>query len=70
MTFYNFPEISLNDLKILFTGIYQLGQAIAYLGEIVCTDGDVSDIKVHQLKDQTDCRSLKLKCTPNTDAML
>ncbi len=30
----DFPEISLNDLKILFTGTYQLEQAIAYLGEI------------------------------------
>ncbi len=40
----DFPEISVNDLKILFTGTYQLGQAIAYLREIVHIDGDVSDI--------------------------
>ncbi len=55
----DFPEISLNDLKILFTGTYQLGQAIAYLGEIARTDGDVSDIKVHQLKDQKGLQVIK-----------
>ncbi len=55
----DFPEISLNDLKILFTGIYQLGQAIAYFGEIVCTDGDVSDMKVHQLKAQKGLQVIK-----------
>ncbi len=55
----DFPEISLNDLKIPFTGTYQLGQAIAYLGEIVRAGGYVSDIKVHQLKDQKGLQVIK-----------
>lgn len=31
----DFPEMTERDLKILFTGSYQLGQAVSYLAEMV-----------------------------------
>lgn len=31
----DFPEMTENDLKIFFTGTYQLGQAISYLAELI-----------------------------------
>ena len=35
----DFPEMTERDLKILFTGTYQLAQAVSYLAEMVDTDG-------------------------------
>ena len=34
----DFPEIIQRDLKILFTGTYQITQAASYLAEMVYTD--------------------------------
>ena len=31
----DFPELTIAQLEVLFTGTYQLGQAVAYLGDIV-----------------------------------
>ncbi|XP_011873641.1 PREDICTED: uncharacterized protein LOC105565230, partial [Vollenhovia emeryi] len=38
----DFPEMSTNDLKILFTGSYQLSQAVSYLAEMVDKDGEIN----------------------------
>jgi len=38
----DFPEMTERDLKILFTGSYQLSQAISYLAEMVDKDGKVN----------------------------
>ena len=37
----DFPELSLDELKILFTGTYQLSQAISYLAEMMDKDDNV-----------------------------
>lgn len=34
----DFPELTMNDLKIFFTGTYQLKQAISYLAEMIDDD--------------------------------
>ncbi len=66
----HFPEISLIDLKILFTGTYLLGPAKAYIGEIVRTDGDVSDTKMHQVKDQKGLQVTKTEVHSKTNPKL
>lgn len=38
----DFPELTLEDLEVLFTGSYQLAQAISYLGEMLEEDGTLS----------------------------
>ncbi|KAJ8683762.1 hypothetical protein QAD02_019554 [Eretmocerus hayati] len=38
----DFPEMTENDLKILFTGSYQLSQAVSYLAEIYDDDGNIA----------------------------
>ena len=35
----DFPEMTGRDIKILFTGTYQLAQAVSYFAEMVNTDG-------------------------------
>lgn len=37
----DFPELTNNDLKILFTGTYQLKQSVSYLAELMGEDGDL-----------------------------
>lgn len=37
----DFPELSIDDLKLLFTGTYQLKQAISYLGEMLQDDNSL-----------------------------
>lgn len=37
----DFPEMTDNDLKLFFTGTYQLKQAAGYLGEMINKDGSV-----------------------------
>lgn len=37
----DFPEMTEKDLKILFTGSYQLSQAVSYLAELYTEDGDI-----------------------------
>ena len=38
----NFPEITKNELKVLFTGSYQLSQAVSYLAEIMDDNGIIN----------------------------
>lgn len=47
----DFPEITENELKILFTGTYQLQQSISYLAEIM-NEGD--EIDLYYLKQSKD----------------
>lgn len=46
----DFPELTEKDLKILFTGTYQLSQAISYLAEMMNDDGTIN---LQFVKDQT-----------------
>ncbi|XP_043264042.1 uncharacterized protein LOC122404178 [Colletes gigas] len=39
---FDFPEMTENDLHILFTGSYQFSQAISYLAEILNADGSIT----------------------------
>ncbi|XP_058802330.1 uncharacterized protein LOC131670620 [Phymastichus coffea] len=39
---WNFPEMTEEDLKIFFTGTYQLSQAISYLAELIDEEGRVN----------------------------
>lgn len=43
----DFPELTLDELKIFFTGSYQLSQAISYLGEML-EDDDLINLKFLQ----------------------
>lgn len=43
----DFPELTEKELKILFTGSYQLSQAVSYLAEMMDEDGNVA---LHYLK--------------------
>lgn len=45
----DFPEITEGDLKLLFTGSYQLSQAISYLAELMDEENDIS---AHCLKEK------------------
>jgi len=38
----DFPEMTENDLKVLFTGSYQLSQAVSYLAEIMDDNGIIN----------------------------
>ena len=38
----DFPEMTENDLKVLFTGSYQLSQAVSYLAEIMDDNGNIN----------------------------
>lgn len=38
----DFPRLELEDLQLLFTGSYQLGQAISYLGEMLDEQGNLA----------------------------
>lgn len=44
----DFPELNETDLKLLFTGTYQLSQAVCYLAEII-TD---NELNLESLKDR------------------
>lgn len=46
----DFPQLSESELKLLFTGSYQLGQAISYLAELLDENGA---FKMAYVKDQT-----------------
>lgn len=47
----DFPRLELEDLELLFTGTYQLGQAISYLGEMLDEQGNLA---LKFLKNQPD----------------
>jgi len=38
----DFPELTEDDLELLFTWTYRLGQPISHLGKLMPEDGDVS----------------------------
>ena len=73
----DFPEMTDRDLKILFTGTYQLAQAVSYLAEMVDTDGK---LRIEYVKDKSTVLKLRvpsrhisrtayrcfLRCKPNT----
>ncbi|KYN27960.1 hypothetical protein ALC57_02637 [Trachymyrmex cornetzi] len=54
----DFPEITERDLNILFTGSYQLSQAVSYLAEMVDKDDKVN---LQFLKDQTNVLKLQVQ---------
>ena len=43
----DFPEMTERDLKIFFTGTYQLSQAVSYLAAMLKEDNSI-DVKIHQ----------------------
>ena len=53
----DFPGMTERDLKILFTGTYQLAQAVSYLAEMVDTDGRLS---IEYVKDKSNVLKLKV----------
>lgn len=53
----DFPELTENDLKILFTGSYQLAQAVSYLAEMLDKDGN---LKIEFVKDDTTVLKFKV----------
>ena len=53
----DFPEMTERDLKILFTGTYQLAQAVSYLAEMVDTDGN---LRIEYVKDESNVLKLKV----------
>lgn len=53
----DFPEMTERDLKILFTGTYQLAQAVSYLAEMVDTDGK---LRIEYVKDESNVLKLKV----------
>ena len=61
----DFPRISVEDLKILFTGTYQLSQSVSYLAEMLEEDNTVN-LKIHRdnsnvLKLEVQSRHIKSK---------
>jgi len=54
----DFPKMTERDLKILFTGSYQLSQAISYLAEMVDKDGKVN---LQFVKDQMNVLKLQVQ---------
>ena len=54
----DFPEVTEQDLKILFTGSYQLSQAVSYLAEMVDKDGKIN---IEYVKDETNVLKVKVQ---------
>lgn len=54
----DFPEMTDTDLKILFTGTYQFGQAISYLGEILNDNGTLN---MYYVKDQSNILKIQVQ---------
>lgn len=53
----DFPEMSERDLKILFTGLYQLSQAVSYLAEMIDTNGKLN---IEHVKNEKNVLKLKV----------
>jgi len=53
----DFPEMTERDMKVLFTGSYQLSQAVSYLAEMVDKNGRLN---VEYVKDETNVLKLKV----------
>ena len=54
----DFPEMTKQDLNILFTGLYQLSQAVSYLAEMVDKDGKIN---IEYVKDGTNVLKVKVQ---------
>lgn len=54
----DFPEMTEKDLKILFTGSYQLSQAVSYLAEMMNDDGIIN---LQFVKDQTNILKVQVQ---------
>ena len=54
----DFPEMTEEDLKIFFTGTYQLQQAISYLAEML---GDNDVLQIHYLKESHDIIKVRVR---------
>ena len=52
----DFPEMTERDLKILFTGTYQLSQAVSYLAEMVDKD---DKLKIECVKDESNVLKIR-----------
>lgn len=53
----DFPEMTEKDLKILFTGSYQLSQSVSYLAEMIDKDGKLN---LEYVKEETNVLKLKV----------
>ena len=51
----DFPEMTEEDLKILFTGSYKLTQAVSYLAQTIDKDGQIN---MQHVKEQTNVLKL------------
>lgn len=54
----DFPEMTIRDLKILFTGTYQLSQAVSYLAEMIDKDGN---IRIQYVKEESNVLKLQVQ---------
>ncbi|XP_018403017.1 PREDICTED: uncharacterized protein LOC108779943 [Cyphomyrmex costatus] len=54
----DFPELTEKDLKIFFTGSYQLSQAISYLAEMTNQDGEIT---MQYVKDQSNVLKVQVQ---------
>ena len=54
----DFPEMTEQDLKISFTGLYQLFQAVPYLSEMVAKYGRIN---IEYVKDETNVLKVKVQ---------
>lgn len=54
----DFPEMTENDLKVFFTGSYQLSQAISYLAEMM---DEENNILLHYVKQQPNIVKFQVK---------
>ena len=55
---FDFPEMTDKDLKILFTGSYQLSQAVSYLAEMMNEDGSLN---LQFVKDATNILKIQVQ---------
>ena len=54
----DFPEMTEQDLKFLFTGLFQLSRAVSYLAEMVGKD---DKINIEYFKDETNVLKVKVQ---------
>lgn len=54
----DFPELTENELKILFTGTYQLSQAVSYLSEMLDKDGN---LRMEFVKDNSSVLKIRVQ---------
>ena len=59
----DFPEMSLDEIKIFCTGIHQLKQAVSYLGELL---GDNNELNLEFHKEKNNLVRIKMKSRHKT----